>query len=56
MRYYSNWWKNMKQKYFLPKLANNIFTTLSFGLWMPKGAHDVFVFVIYFLGFDWQLF
>jgi hypothetical protein len=41
--------------YFLPKLANYIFTTSSFGLWMPKGAHDIFVLVINFLGYDWQL-
>jgi hypothetical protein len=26
----------------------------SFNLWMSKGAHDIFVFVIIFLGFDWQ--
>jgi len=28
--------------------------TASFDLWMSKGAHDVFVLVIIFLGFNWK--
>jgi hypothetical protein len=44
----------MKQAYVLPKFTNYICTTTSFDLWMLKGAHDIFVFVINFLGFDWQ--
>jgi hypothetical protein len=46
--------EKMKQIYVLPKLTNCIFATTSFGLWMSKGAHDIFVLVINFLGFDWQ--
>jgi hypothetical protein len=44
-----------KQIYVLPKLTNCIFATTTFDLWMLKGAHDIFTFVINFLGFDWQL-
>ncbi len=43
-----------KQIYVLPKLTNCISAMASFNLWMSKGAHDIFVFVIIFLGFDWQ--
>jgi hypothetical protein len=46
--------EKMKQAYVLPKFTNYICTTTSFDLWMLKGAHDIFVFVINFLGFDWQ--
>jgi hypothetical protein len=28
--------------------------TASFDLWMSKNAHDVFILVIIFLGFDWK--
>jgi len=43
-----------KEKYVLPKLINCISTTPSFDLWMSKGTHDIFVFVINFLESDWQ--
>jgi hypothetical protein len=39
--------ENKKQVYVLPKLGDYIFAT-SFDLWMSKGAHDIFAFVIYF--------
>jgi hypothetical protein len=41
-----------KQVYVLPKLVDYLFTT-TFDLWMFKGAHDIFVFIIDFLGFNW---
>jgi hypothetical protein len=37
-----------KQVYVLPKSGNCIFATTSFNLWMSKGAHDIFAFVINF--------
>ncbi len=43
--------KNEKKK-FSPKLANCIFAITSFDLWMSKGVHDIFAFVINFFGFD----
>jgi len=43
----------MKQDYALPKLTNCMSTTISFDLWMSKGAHDIFVLVINLMGFDW---
>ncbi len=43
-----------KQIYVLWKLTNFIFATTSFDLWMLKGANDIYVFVINFLGYDWQ--
>jgi hypothetical protein len=42
-----------KQDYVLPKLTNYMSTTISFDLWMAKGAHDIFVLVINLMGFDW---
>jgi hypothetical protein len=42
-----------KQLYVLPKLGDYIFAT-SFNLWMFKGAHDIFAFVINFKGYDWE--
>ncbi len=42
-----------KQVYVLPTLTNCIFAT-TFDLWMLKGVHDIFAFVINLLGFDWQ--
>jgi hypothetical protein len=40
-----------KQTYVLPILAKCVsITTLSFDLWMSKGAHDVFAFDCEFLG------
>jgi hypothetical protein len=35
----------------LPKLGNYISIAINFDLWMSKGAHDIFAFVINFLGF-----
>ncbi len=40
--------------FFLLKLTNCIYVTISFDLWMSKGAHDIFALVMNFLGFDWQ--
>jgi hypothetical protein len=40
----------MKQIYVLPKLIDMYFYHRSFHLWMSKGAHDIFVLVIIFLG------
>ncbi len=42
-----------KQVYVLPKLGDYIFAT-SFDLWVSKGAHDIFAFVISFQGYDWE--
>jgi hypothetical protein len=42
-----------KQDYVLPKLINCMSTTISFDLWMSRGAHDIFVLVIDLMGFDW---
>jgi hypothetical protein len=42
-----------KQDYVLPKLKISIFVT-SFDLWMFKGACDIFVIVINFVGSNWQ--
>jgi hypothetical protein len=38
----------------LPKLGEYYFATTSFDLQMSKGTHDIFAFVINFLGVDWQ--
>ncbi len=46
--------EKMKQICVLPKLIDCIFATLSFDLWMSKGAHDIFALVIKKLGCDWQ--
>jgi hypothetical protein len=43
--------KKMEQVHILPKLANFISIITSFDLWMFKGVHDIFAFVINF-GFD----
>jgi len=43
-----------KQVYVLPKLTNCMFSTTRFDLWMSKGMHDIFSFVINFLGSNWQ--
>jgi hypothetical protein len=42
------------QQYVLLALANCLFATSSFDLWMFKGAYDVFALVINFLCSDWQ--
>ncbi len=38
----------------LPLLSDCSCVNASFDLWMSQGAHDVFVLVINFLGFDWK--
>ncbi len=38
--------KKTKQVYVLPKLVDSISLTTSFDLWMSKGAHAIFTFVI----------
>jgi hypothetical protein len=38
--------------YVLPKLEDCIIA--NFDLWMSKGAHDIFAFVINFLNFNWH--
>ncbi len=43
-----------KQECVLPKLKKCSFATTNFDLWMLKGAHDVFAFVISFLNEKWQ--
>jgi len=43
-----------KQVYVLPKLTNCMFSTTRVDLWMSKGMHDIFSFVINFLGSNWQ--
>jgi hypothetical protein len=44
--------KKMEQVYVLPKLAHFISIIKSFDLWMFKGVHDIFAFVINFFQFD----
>jgi len=43
-----------KKTYVLPLLNDCSCTTASFDLSISKGAHDVFVLVINFLGFNWK--
>jgi hypothetical protein len=43
-----------KETYVLPLLNDCSCTIANFDLWMSKGAHDVFVLVIIFLGSDWK--
>ncbi len=43
-----------KEIYVLPLLNDYSCVTISFDLWMFKGAHDVFVLVINFLGSNWK--
>jgi hypothetical protein len=38
----------------LPKLKQCYFIIVNFGLWMLKGAHDVFALVINFMNEEWQ--
>jgi hypothetical protein len=35
------------------RTSPQVFMFASFDLWMPKGLHDVFSFVINFLGGNW---
>jgi hypothetical protein len=46
--------EKIKQVYVLPILTNCISAIASFDLWMSKSAHDIFTFVINFLGSEWQ--
>jgi hypothetical protein len=39
----------------LPTLAKNNFAIVSFDLWLSKRTHDTFIFLIKFLGANWQL-
>jgi hypothetical protein len=39
----------------LPTLAKSNFAITSFDLWLSKGTHDIFAFLINFLGANWQL-
>jgi hypothetical protein len=41
-----------KETYILPLLNDYSCGIANFDLWMSKGAHDVFILVIFFLGFD----
>jgi len=45
--------EKMKQEYVSPTLKQCYFATISFDLWMSKGAHDVFALVINFLNEKW---
>ncbi len=46
-----------KTKYLwvLSTLAKNNFAIMSFDLWLLEGTHDMFAFLISFLGANWQL-
>ncbi len=43
-----------KKTYVLLLLNDCSCVTTNFELWMSKGAHDVFILVIYFLGSNWK--
>ncbi len=43
-----------KETYVFPLLNDYSCATTCFDLWMSKGAHDVFVLVINFLGSNWK--
>ncbi len=43
-----------RETYVFPLLNDCSCATASFDLWMSKGAHDVFVLVISFLGLNWK--
>jgi hypothetical protein len=43
-----------KETYVLPLLNDYSCVIASFDLWMSKGAHDVFILVIIFLGSYWK--
>jgi len=51
-----NLMKKTEQEYVLSKFTDCIFITIKFDSWMSKGSHDIFVFVINFLGCDWEIF
>ncbi len=42
--------EKIKQLYVLPILAKHNSTIMNFDLWLSKGAHDIFAFVINILG------
>jgi hypothetical protein len=46
--------ENTKETYVFPLLNDRSCAIASFDLWMSKGAHDVFVLVINFLGSNWK--
>jgi hypothetical protein len=46
--------ENFIETYILPLLNDCSYVTTSFDLWMSKGAHDVFMLIIIFLGSDWK--
>jgi hypothetical protein len=46
--------EKIKHLYVLLTLVGHNFVTTSFDFWISKGAHDIFTFVINFLGIDWQ--
>ncbi len=39
----------------LPTLAKSNFVITSFDLWLSKGTHDIYAFLVNFLGANWQL-
>jgi hypothetical protein len=43
-----------KETYVLPSQNDRSCAIVNFDLWMSKLAHDVFVLVIKYLGFDWK--
>jgi len=43
-----------KETYVLPLLNDCNYATARFDLWMSKGARDVFILVIIFLGSNWK--
>jgi hypothetical protein len=44
--------ENTLQMYVFPALVKCHFTTISFDMWMSKGAYNVFALIINFLGND----
>jgi len=46
--------EKIKETYVFPLLNDYSCDTTRFDLWMSKGAHDVFVLVIIFLGSAWK--
>jgi len=46
--------EKIKETYVLPLLNDCSYVTASFDLRMSKGAHDVFILVINFLGSNWK--
>jgi hypothetical protein len=42
-----------KELYVFLQLVECLLTTISFDLWMPKGAHDIFALVVNFMDANW---